>query len=69
MVLNKTIYNINNQAGVYVIYMVDYDRFILLDKEMFNSTFIQLYVLENYQNTPFEPVILDPTTKVYRLKR
>ncbi|MDY3133294.1 MAG: general glycosylation pathway protein, partial [Campylobacter lanienae] len=69
MVLNKTIYNINNQAGVYIIYMVDYDRFILLDKEMFNSTFIQLYVLENYQNTPFEPVILDPTTKVYRLKR
>lgn len=69
MALNKTIYNINNQAGVYIIYMVDYDRFILLDRDMFNSTFIQLYVLENYQNTPFEPVILDPTTKVYRLKR
>lgn len=69
MKLKKTIHNIDNLADIYLIYMVDYGRFILLDKEMFNSTFIQLYVLENYDKTPFEPVILDPTTKVYRLKR
>ncbi|WP_096019075.1 STT3 domain-containing protein [Campylobacter lanienae] len=69
MKLKKTIYNIDNLADIYLIYMVDYGRFILLDKEMFNSTFIQLYVLENYDKTPFEPVILDPTAKVYKLKR
>lgn len=69
MKLKKTIHNIDNLADIYLIYMVDYGRFILLDKEMFNSTFIQLYVLENYDKTPFEPVILDPTAKVYKLKR
>lgn len=69
MKLKKTIHNIDNLADIYLIYMVDYGRFILLDKEMFNSTFIQLYVLENYDKTLFEPVILDPTAKVYKLKR
>ncbi|MEE3744100.1 STT3 domain-containing protein [Campylobacter porcelli] len=69
MKLSKSIHNIDNLADIYLIYMVDYGRFILLDKEMFNSTFIQLYVLENYEKTPFEPVILDPTAKVYKLKR
>ncbi|MBR6610923.1 MAG: general glycosylation pathway protein, partial [Campylobacter sp.] len=69
MKLNKTIHNIDNLADIYLIYMVDYGRFILLDKEMFESSYIQLFVLENYAGTPFEPVILDPAAKVYKLKR
>lgn len=69
MKLNKTIHNIDSLADLYLIYMVDYGRFILLDKMMFESSYIQLYVLENYENTPFEPIILDPVAKVYKLKR
>ena len=69
MKLKKTIHNIDNLADIYLIYMVDYGRFILLDKEMFESSYIQLFVLENYAGTPFEPVILDPAAKVYKLKR
>ena len=69
MKLKKTIHNIDNLADIYLIYMVDYGRFILLDKEMFESSYIQLFVLENYASTPFEPVILDPAAKVYKLKR
>ena len=49
--------------------MVDYGRFVIMDREMFNSSYVQLFVLENYAGTPFEPVILDPAAKVYKLKR
>lgn len=69
MKLNKTIHNIDNLADIYLIYMVDYGRFVIMDREMFNSSYVQLFVLENYTDTPFEPVILDPAAKVYKLKR
>jgi undecaprenyl-diphosphooligosaccharide--protein glycosyltransferase len=69
MKLNKTIHNIDNLADIYLIYMVDYGRFVIMDREMFNSSYVQLFVLENYADTPFEPVILDPAAKVYKLKR
>ena len=51
-----------------LIYMKNYNRFILLDKKMLNSLFIQLYVLENYNQTLYEPVILTPFAKVFKLK-
>ncbi|WP_086235981.1 STT3 domain-containing protein [Campylobacter devanensis] len=69
MKLNKTIHNIDNLADIYLIYMVDYGRFVIMDREMFNSSYVQLFVLENYADTPFEPVILEPAAKVYKLKR
>lgn len=69
MKLNKTIHNIDNLADIYLIYMVDYGRFVIMDREMFNSSYVQLFVLENYAGTPFEPIILDPAAKVYKLKR
>ncbi|MCR4941298.1 MAG: general glycosylation pathway protein [Campylobacter sp.] len=56
-------------SGFYVIYMRDQGKYLLLDKNMLNSTFIQLYVLENYDKELFEPVILDRAAKIYRLKK
>lgn len=66
--LQKDVYKINENAKLYVIFMEDYGRFLILDKEIFDSTYIQLFVLENYENTSFEPVILKPSAKVYKLK-
>jgi undecaprenyl-diphosphooligosaccharide---protein glycotransferase len=40
----------------------------VMDETTFNSTYIQLYVLENYDPSLFEPVILSPLVKVYRSK-
>ncbi len=51
-----------------IIYMEAYQRFIVLDSEYLNSTFIQMYVFENYDKELFEPVILDPLVKIYKLK-
>lgn len=59
----------DTNSNIYVIFMRDYGRFLVLDESMFNSTFIKLFVLEDYDERLFEPVILDGAAKIYRLKR
>jgi dolichyl-diphosphooligosaccharide--protein glycosyltransferase/undecaprenyl-diphosphooligosaccharide--protein glycosyltransferase len=51
-----------------IIYMESYHRFLVLDTEYLNSTYIQMYVFENYDKELFEPVTLDPLAKIYKLK-
>jgi len=41
---------------------------LIVDEKTYNSMFIQLMVLENYNKKLFEPVILTPSAKVYKLK-
>lgn len=63
---------INNQTfasqGLNVIYMASYGQFLVLDDYYFNSTYIQMFVFEHYDKTLFQPVILSPMTKIYKLK-
>ena len=68
-VLQKQTQRLNIGASAYVIYMKSYNRFLILDKRLFNSLYIQLFVLENYDSTLFEPTILSPMTKIYKLKK
>jgi hypothetical protein len=67
--LKKSSKVLNIGAPIYVIYMRDYGRVLILDERVYNSTYIQLFVLENYDSNLFEPVILTPLAKVYRLKK
>jgi len=60
---------VHANASLYLIFMQSYNRFLLLDEEMFNSTYIQLFVLGRYDANLFEPVIISPMASVYRLKR
>ncbi len=62
----EKIYDIS--SNINIIFMRDSKRFIILDDKMLNSTYIQLFVLENYNSKYFEPVILTPLAKIYRLK-
>ena len=74
----KTIYNkgklkrqeqtINKNASLNVIYMSNYKQFLIVDNSVYNSTYFQLFVLENYDKKLFEPTILTPLAKVYKLK-
>ena len=59
---------INPGSRLSVIYLESYNRMLVLDSEYLNSTFIQMYVFENYDKNLFEPVILDPLVKIYKLK-
>ena len=65
--LRKSIQNLNDK-GFSIIFLESYKTFIILDESLFNSTFIQLFVLENFDKKLFEPVILTPSAKVFRLK-
>ena len=59
----------NSSAELFVILMNDYGRLLIMDSKSFASSYIQLFVLENYDKKLFEPVILDPTMKVYKIKK
>lgn len=67
-VLQKNMQLANKDAQVSVIFMKNYNQFLVLDDRMFNSSYIQLFALENYDKDLFEPVILTPLAKVYKLK-
>jgi hypothetical protein len=49
--------------------MKNYHQILVLDKRMYNSTFVQMFVLEKYDKDLFEPVIMTPLVKVFKLKR
>jgi len=48
--------------------MSDYKSYLVVDNATFNSTYFQLFVFENYNKNLFEPVILSPLAKVYKVK-
>ena len=48
--------------------MKDYKRILIMDDLFFNSAFVQLFVFENGGGL-FEPVILNPLVKVYKVKK
>jgi len=68
MGLHKSVQMVNFASDISVIYMVNYNTILLVDEKTYNSLYIQLMVLENYDKKYFEPVILTPSVKVYRLK-
>ncbi len=54
--------------GLNVIYMGNYHTFVLADDQTYNSTYIQLFVLQHYDKSLYQEVISTPTVKVYKLK-
>ena len=59
----------NAESQYSVIFMKNYNQFLVLDKRLENSTYIKLFVLEEYDSSLYEPVILTPLAKVYKLKK
>jgi len=51
-----------------LIYMQAYNTFLILDEAMLNSSYVQMFVLENYDERFFEPISLEAYAKVYKLK-
>jgi dolichyl-diphosphooligosaccharide--protein glycosyltransferase/undecaprenyl-diphosphooligosaccharide--protein glycosyltransferase len=68
MKLHKDIKTLNGTSDISVIFMSNYNTFLILDEKMYNSLYIQLMVLENPNKNLFEPVILNPNVKIYKLK-
>jgi dolichyl-diphosphooligosaccharide--protein glycosyltransferase/undecaprenyl-diphosphooligosaccharide--protein glycosyltransferase len=66
--LQKNIQEVNPNASISVIFMQSYGKFLVLDENLYSSTFIKLFVLEEYDKNLFEPVIMHPLAKVYKIK-
>ncbi|MDP3119219.1 MAG: STT3 domain-containing protein [Sulfuricurvum sp.] len=54
--------------GLSVIYMASYGQFLVLDDYYLQSQYIQMFVFENYDKNLFQPVIMSPMTKIFKLK-
>ncbi|MFA6189501.1 MAG: STT3 domain-containing protein [Sulfuricurvum sp.] len=54
--------------GLSVIYLASYQQFLVLDDYYLKSQYIQMFVFEQYDKSLFEPVILSPMTKIFKLK-
>jgi len=59
---------LHKDANISIIFMRSYNTFLVLDNDMLNSLYIQLFVFENYNKKLFTPVILNPIAKVFKLK-
>ena len=54
--------------GLTVVFMASYGQFLVVDDYYFNSTYLQMFVFEQYDPNLFQPVILSPMAKIYKLK-
>jgi dolichyl-diphosphooligosaccharide--protein glycosyltransferase/undecaprenyl-diphosphooligosaccharide--protein glycosyltransferase len=68
MKLQKDVKESGKNANISVIYMSNYNTFLVLDEKTYNSLYIQLMVLEEYDKSLFEEVLLNPHAKIYKLK-
>jgi undecaprenyl-diphosphooligosaccharide---protein glycotransferase len=66
--LRKKVQIIDKNSPISVIYLKSFNQFLVLESRVYNSSFIQMFVLENYDKELFEPIILTPLAKVYKLK-
>lgn len=68
MKFTKNIQLVNPNGELNLIFMSSYNTFLLVDEKTYNSLYIQLSVLQEYDRMLFEEVILTPHAKVYKLK-
>lgn len=52
-----------------VVYMQSYGQFVVMDTETFNSTYVQMFMFEKYDQSLFELVVSSPYSKIYKLKK
>lgn len=67
--VQKNVQNLHPNGALNLIYLKSYNQFLLLDHAMMQSLYIQLFVLEQYDPERFEPTIMTPWAKVFKLKR
>jgi dolichyl-diphosphooligosaccharide--protein glycosyltransferase/undecaprenyl-diphosphooligosaccharide--protein glycosyltransferase len=59
----------NPKSPIYVIWYKPLNKILILEKKFFNSTYIQMLFLDNYDKNIFEKVISNPFVKIFKLKK
>ncbi|MBX1885963.1 undecaprenyl-diphosphooligosaccharide--protein glycotransferase [Campylobacter peloridis] len=66
----KFYYNeIDSKAQIYLLFLREYKSFVILDESLYNSAYIQMFLLNQYDKDLFEQVTNDTRAKIYRLKK
>ena len=65
---------VNHQAlrmdgGLNVVYLKSYNQLIVMDPETYNSAYVQMFMLGNYDKSLFDLVVSSPYTKIYKIKK
>ncbi|ABB44751.1 Oligosaccharyl transferase, STT3 subunit [Sulfurimonas denitrificans DSM 1251] len=68
MKFTKEVELVNPNGELNLIFMSSYNTFLVVDEKTYNSVYIQLSVLQEYDKMLFEEVIITPHAKVYKLK-
>lgn len=66
--LQTDIKRFNTMSNLNIIFMASFGQFLIVDEATYNSLYIQLFVLENYDKNLFEAVETTPYAKIYKLK-
>ena len=64
--LQSQLYHVDGEYAI--VYMKSYGTFVVMDSETFNSTYVQMFMLEKYDKNLFELVVSSPYSKIYKLK-
>jgi len=64
--LQSQLYHTDGEYAI--VYMKSYGTFVVMDRETFNSTYVQMFILEKYDKNLFELVVSSPYSKIYKLK-
>jgi dolichyl-diphosphooligosaccharide--protein glycosyltransferase/undecaprenyl-diphosphooligosaccharide--protein glycosyltransferase len=61
---------INHVDGTFcVVFLKTYNTFVVMDKETYNSAYVQMFMLDNHDKELFDLVVSSPYGKTYRVKR
>lgn len=70
IVNGKYYYNeIDPKSQIYLLFLREYKSFIILDENLYNSAYIQMFLLNQYDTDLYEQVTNDIRAKIYRLKK
>jgi dolichyl-diphosphooligosaccharide--protein glycosyltransferase/undecaprenyl-diphosphooligosaccharide--protein glycosyltransferase len=52
-----------------VVYLKSYNSFVIMDRETYNSAYVQMFMLDNYDRNLFELVVSSPYSKIFKIKK
>ena len=66
--LGVNVQAVHPNAPFVILILQNYSKILILDREMYESVYIQMFFLENYDKNLFEAVELSPYSKVFKIK-
>ena len=59
-----------SMSGEYcIVFLQSYGQVIVMDRQTYESAYVQMFMLEKYNKDLFELVISSPYSKIYRVKK